>query len=240
MRSSVAMAVYNGARFLHEQVDSILCQLAPDDELVISYDKSTDNTWEILCDYAARDSRVKLLQNDTPGVIGNFNNALSACTGDYIFISDQDDRWAPDKREKVLAAFTDGIDAVIHNAVHMDTEGKTVSAPLFELYRIRPEDTAWTLFVRPRYSGCTMAFTRKMLDICLPFPPNTDGYDIWMAILCKHYGKMGYVGDILLYHRMHENNVTTKVSRPLSVKLKTRAYTAKELCKRLHRERRKK
>lgn len=239
-RISVAMAVYNGAQFLQEQVDSILSQFEAEDELVISYDKSTDNSWDILCDYAQKDPRVKLLQNTNPGVIGNFNNALSHCTGDYIFICDQDDRWAPNKRQVMVDAFAEtGADMIIHNAVHMDVNGNVISKPFFEMFSIRPSDTAWSIFVRPRYSGCTMAFTPEMLARYLPFPPKIDGYDIWIAILSKHYGKVGYVDDILLYHRLHDSNVTTKTSRPLSVKLKTRFYTATQLRQRLRRERKK-
>lgn len=238
---SVAMAVYNGEAFLPEQLDSILSQLEAADELVISYDKSTDNSWALLCDYAQRDSRIKLLENHNPGVIGNFNNALSHCTKEYIFISDQDDRWAPNKREVMVNTFLQtGADMVIHNGVHIDPAGNVISEAFFPMFRIRPSDTALSIFVRPRYSGCTMAFTPKMLARCLPFPAKIDGYDIWMAILSKLYGKVSYVDDVLLYHRMHENNVTTKVSRPLSVKLKTRAYTAKELIKRIFRERKRK
>jgi len=239
-RISVAMAVYNGAQFLPEQMDSILSQLEDGDEVVVSYDKSTDNSWELLCAYAEKDPRVKLLQNTDPGVIGNFNNALSHCTGDYIFISDQDDRWAPDKRQKMVDAFAStGADMIIHNAVHTDIHGDTISKPFFELFNIRPTDTALSIFVKPRYSGCTMAFTPEMLRRYLPFPPKIDGYDIWIAILSKLYGKVGYVDDILLYHRLHDSNVTTKTSRPLSVKLKTRVYTAKQLYKRRRRERKK-
>lgn len=239
-RISVAMAVYNGEQYLPEQMDSILSQLEDGDEVVVSYDKSTDNTWALLCDYAQRDNRVKLLENTNPGVIGNFNNALSHCTGDYIFISDQDDRWAPDKRQKMVDAFArTGADMLIHNAVHTDSQGNVISKPFFELFSIRPSDTALSIFVRPRYSGCTMAFTPELLARYLPFPPKIDGYDIWIAILSKLYGKVGYVDDVLLYHRLHDSNVTTKTSRPLSVKLKTRAYTASQLCKRLGRERKK-
>ena len=239
-RISVAMAVYNGAKFLPEQIESILSQLEAEDEVVVSYDNSTDNSWELLCNYAQADPRIKLLKNTTAGVIGNFNNALSHCTGDYIFISDQDDRWAPNKRQKMVDAFvTTGADMIIHNAVHTDITGKTISKPFFELFSIRPSDTAFSIFVRPRYSGCTMAFTPEMLRRYLPFPPKIDGYDIWIAILSKLYGKVGYVEDILLYHRLHDSNVTTKTSRPLSVKLKTRVYTAKQLCKRRRRERKK-
>ena len=236
-RISVAMAVYNGEKYLAEQVDSILFQLAPEDELVISYDVSTDNSWALLQAYAQQDARIKLLENNNPGVIGTFNNALSNCTGDYVFISDQDDRWAPTKRQTMIRTFSEtGADMVIHNGVHIDCEGNIISQPFFQLFRIRPTDTAVRIFVRPRYSGCTMAFTQDILQRYLPFPPKTDGYDTWIAILSKIYGKVAYVDECLLFHRLHDNNVTSKSSRPLSVKLKTRVYLAGQLIKRICRE----
>ena len=238
-RISVAMAVYNGAEFLPEQIDSILPQLKENDELVISYDPSRDNTWEMICDYAQRDPRVKVVKNDgAHGVIGNFNNALSHSTGDYVFICDQDDRWAENKRAVMMDAFhRTGADMIIHDGVHMDIEGKVISENFFKMFRIRPTDSALRIFVRPRYSGCTMAFTQDMMQRYLPIPPKTDGYDTWIAILSKIYGKVAYVDECLLYHRMHDNNATTKVSRPLSVKLKSRAYWAVQLVKRAWRDR---
>ena len=102
-RISVAMAVYNGERFLKEQLDSVLTQLEPQDELIASYDVSKDGTWELLQRYRAEFPQLRVIENQHPGVNGNFNNAIAASTGDYIFICDQDDRWAPDKVEKTLA-----------------------------------------------------------------------------------------------------------------------------------------
>ncbi len=231
---SVAMAVYNGAKFLPEQLDSILRQLEPEDELVISYDKSTDESWQILAEYAQKDGRITLLINDNPGVIGNFNNALSHCTKDYVFISDQDDRWAENKREAMVSAFEEtGADMVIHDGVHMDTQGAVISQPFFSLFRIRPTDSALRIFVRPRYSGCTMAFNQAIRSRILPLPAKVDGYDTWIAVLSKICGKVAYVDQCLLYHRLHDNNVTEKSPRPLSVRLKGRAYMLWHLVKRL-------
>lgn len=234
---SVAMAVYNGAEFLREQLDSILVQLEEKDELVISYDKSTDSTWEILNEYAQEDARLKLLINDCPGVIGNFNNAISHCQNDYVFISDQDDRWARNKRELMVKAFLEtGADMVIHDGVHIDIKGDIISTNFFKLFRIKPSDSALRIFIRPRYSGCTMGFNQKIKSRILPLPSKIDGYDTWIAILSKIYGKVAYVDRCLLFHRLHDKNVTEKQSRPLSVKLKGRLYMAWQLLIRFFRK----
>lgn len=62
MGISVAMAVYNGEKYIEEQILSILKQLKCNDELVISYDKSTDGTYRIISDLAVRDSRIKIFR----------------------------------------------------------------------------------------------------------------------------------------------------------------------------------
>ena len=111
---SVAMAVYNGETYLAQQLDSILRQLEPQDEIVVSYDKSKDGTWELLRQYREKYPRVRVLENQNPGINGNFNNAIAACRGDYIFICDQDDLWADNKRGAVVETFEKtGADMVI-------------------------------------------------------------------------------------------------------------------------------
>lgn len=233
---SVAMAVYNGERFLSEQLDSILSQLEPQDEIVVSYDVSKDGTWELLQDYASRYNQVRVIENKTPGITGNFNNAVTNCTGDYIFICDQDDRWAENKRESVLAAFEkSGADMVIHNGVHIDTEGKVISKPFFSIYRIG--DGKLKNLIKPRYSGCCTAFTKQMAEKILPMPAKIDAYDHWIGTIGEFMGKIAYDDDILLYHRLHDSNVTPVSKRAIVVKLKARAGLIKELMARKRRER---
>ena len=103
IRASVAMAVYNGEKYLPEQLDSILADLGPEDELVISYDRSTDGTLDLIESYAARDSRVRIVTDPGSGVRSNFNNAIVNCCGKYIFLSDQDDVWLPGKTDAMVA-----------------------------------------------------------------------------------------------------------------------------------------
>ena len=232
---SVAMAVYNGEAYLPEQLDSILKQLEPQDEIVVSYDKSRDNTWQLLQEYQSKFPQVRVLENRNPGINGNFNNAIAGCRGDYIFICDQDDRWADNKRAAVVESFEKhGADMVIHNGVHIDGEGKVISEPFFSMYRIG--DGKLKNILKPRYSGCCTAFTREMAAKIMPMPMKLDAYDHWIGTVGEFFGKIAYDERILLYHRLHGGNVTPVSTRSLGVILKARSRLLWELAKRMNRE----
>ena len=235
---SVAMAVYNGETYLPEQLDSILAQLEPQDEIVISYDKSKDGTWQLIQSYSEKYPQVRVLENAHPGINGNFNNAIAGCTGDYIFICDQDDRWAENKRSAVLETFEKtGADMVIHNGVHINTQGEIISDPFFTLYRIG--DGKLKNILKPRYSGCCTAFTRAMAEKIMPMPMNLDAYDHWIGTVGEFMGKIAYEDRILLYHRLHDNNVTPVSTRSLKVIFQARWTLLQNLHRRIRRERRK-
>ncbi len=233
---SVAIAVYNGEKYLAKQLDSILSQLENDDEIVVSYDKSTDNSLALLEEYAKNDPRVKVLMNKNKGVAGNFGNAVKNCKGDYIFICDQDDIWAEDKRKTVVADFEQsGADMVIHNGVHINGEDAVISEPFFSMYRIG--DSKLKNILKPRYSGCCTAFTADMAKKILPIPQKIDAYDHWIGTVGEFMGKIYYEEKVLLYHRLHGNNVTPDKRRSVTVILKARTHLLYSLAKRIKRER---
>lgn len=177
---SVALPVYNGALYLAEQLDSILQQLEVQDEIVVAYQSSADDSLEILKRYQAADPRVKILENKQTGITANFNLAIAHCTGDYIFLSDQDDVWLPEKRRVVLEAFAStNADMIIHNAVHTDAQLHRDNRTFFEIYPIGPGK--WKNIKKPRMSGCCMAFSRGMRDKLLPLP-EIYGYDQWLPL----------------------------------------------------------
>src|ERR1700744_2314782 len=98
---SVCMAVFNGQRYLHEQLDSILPQLGEHDEVIIVDDGSNDASASIVSEF--RDPRLKLLRNETNvGPSKSFERAISQAQGQYIFLSDQDDIWKANKVETIL------------------------------------------------------------------------------------------------------------------------------------------
>ena len=100
---SIAMATYNGEKYLREQIDSILNQTIQDFELIVCDDCSTDTTWNILQDYQSQDRRIKCYRNEENlGFKKNFEKAIGLCTGEYIALSDQDDIWLPEHLEKLV------------------------------------------------------------------------------------------------------------------------------------------
>src|SRR5213080_381833 len=96
---SVALCTYNGAAYLGEQLDSIVAQSRPPDELVVCDDGSTDETVEVLETFLAEAPfPVRLQRNEANlGFVKNFEQAISLCTGDFVALSDQDDVWMPGK-----------------------------------------------------------------------------------------------------------------------------------------------
>ncbi len=95
---SVVMCTYNGAKYLREQLDSIVRQTYPVLELIIQDDGSTDGTKDILDEYGAKYPNISVYYNDPPkGINGNFISCIRRAKGDYIAISDQDDIWEADK-----------------------------------------------------------------------------------------------------------------------------------------------
>ena len=227
---SVAMAVYNGETYIKIQLDSILKQLETEDELVISYDKSSDNTLSIIKEYEEKYPQVKVVINKTPGLFENFENAIRNCSKDYIFISDQDDIWSEKKRSEVLKTFEQtNADMVIHNGVHIDKDGKTISKDFFTEFNIT--SNIFRNFAKPRYSGCCIAFKKRFANIIVPIPSEIGAYDHWIGMTGQLFGKVVFLRKVLLYHRIHGDNYTTP-TRKLNVVLKVRFALAIELIKR--------
>ena len=118
MRISVALCTHNGARYVTEQVESILRQTLPPDEIVLSDDASTDDTVALVRAALAAHPNVELrvFENDPAlRVTKNFEQAVVACTGDLVALSDQDDIWAPDRLERIAEVFAAGT-APVQNA----------------------------------------------------------------------------------------------------------------------------
>lgn len=109
---SVCIATYNGAATLHEQLSSILSQLSPDDEVIVSDDGSTDATLDVV--RAFDNPIIHIVPGPQTGSpIDNFEHALRQARGEYIFLSDQDDVWLEGKVQRMLAALKGGADCVV-------------------------------------------------------------------------------------------------------------------------------
>ena len=220
---SVAMAVCNGEKYIKEQIDSILVQLEDKDEIIVSYDPSTDDTLNIVEEYTKKDKRVKLFYNEnhSRGLVSNFENALRHCNGDIIFFSDQDDVWMKDKIDKVCARFDNPeVTVVIHDTSLTDENLKVYEPSTFKL---RGGSTSKLKnLIRLSYIGCAMAFRREMLKVVLPLATKGRSHDWWTGTICSCYGKMDMIREPLIYHRIHGGNATPKKRPPLSYQISVR------------------
>ena len=166
---SVCIATYNGERYIRQQIESIVCQLNVDDEIIVSDDGSTDGTLDIV--KGIGDKRIKIIEG--PGrksPILNFECALKASKGDFIFLSDQDDVWKPDKVE-ICMKWLKTYHCVVSDAEVTDNRLKPLYPSLYAIIQVRQGriyNTVW----KNGYTGCCMAFRHNILEASLPFPKN--------------------------------------------------------------------
>ena len=201
---SVCMATYNGAIYIHEQITSILKQLSDEDELIISDDGSTDDTIRII--HLFKDTRIKLIQNSgRKGFVNNFENALNHASGDYIFLSDQDDIWKANKVHQLLGYLSE-YDLVVHDAELIDGNGHSLGRNYYSVLHRRTSFLAnlW----KTRFLGCCMAFTKELKDACLPFPKNIVAHDYWIGMFALLKYRVYFAPDILISYRRHGGNVS--------------------------------
>lgn len=202
---SVCMATKNGSAYLREQIDSILIQLKATDELVISDDASCDDTIQIITSYG--DPRIRLLKQETSkGVATNFEHALKACLGDYVFLADQDDVWNKSKISTMILSLKTH-DLVICDCQITD-DSLRLTQPSFFVNNGSRKGFIKNLF-RNSYIGCCMAFRRTVLERALPFPKDIPIHDFWIGLTAELYFSIKFIPDALVYHRRHESNAST-------------------------------
>lgn len=223
------MAVYNGAAYLQPQLQSILAQLRPNDEVVVVDDASQDNSAELLSDFS--DPRVRLFHNECNlGVLASFEKAMGLAQGDILFLSDQDDLWLQGKVDKISEAFSLNPDVTLiaSDVQVIDETGCVVADSFFEQ---RGHFSAGVLhnLIKNKYLGCTLAFRRSMLEYFLPIPRDVPMHDIWFGLINDIYGKTLYIDQPLIAYRRHGSNVSPSVGAPIMQKLVWRWRLVKSL-----------
>lgn len=216
------MATYNGSRYIGEQLESILRQLGPDDELVIVDDASTDGTVDRI--RAFEDRRVRLIQAAAnQGYVKSFEQAALASRGRAVFLSDQDDVWVDGRLDAMLEALKSA--SVVASNFDVLGGGERPGIPLLqESDSTRHRANLFGILVGYRaYYGCGMAFRREVLSSFAPIPPYLgESHDLWLAILGNTAGSMRHLKGATLLRRIHEDNATPRGWRSLRVILAAR------------------
>lgn len=211
MKVSIALATYNGATYLQEQLDSYLTQERMPDEVIICDDTSSDNTIEILESFQnIAPFQVKIKKNKKNiGYTKNFEEALSLCSGDIVFLSDQDDIWYPDKIKTIEEIFTHSSDVslLIHDGEIVDNELNFTG--LTKLGQIRSGGYSDESFV----TGTLSVIHKDILNIILPFPNGiSGGHDGWIHNIADMAGRRKIITNVLQKLRRHSSNTSEWVA----------------------------
>lgn len=214
LRISVAMCTYNGARFLSEQLESIAAQTRLPDEMVVCDDGSTDESIEIIknfAQHAAFPVRLEINANNL-GSTKNFEKAIGLCDGEVIGLADQDDIWYPKKLELFESVFLSrpSVGVVFSDADVMNENQVTLGYRLWASVGFSPARQkgfsngrgTQLLLNRNVVTGATMAFRTKFRDLVLPIPKSwvQDG---WIALLISTTADLACIGEPLIRYRRH-------------------------------------
>lgn len=201
---SVVMCTYNGARYLDEQMESVLAQDYPLLEVIVQDDGSSDDTIDILHRYARRDRRVHVFRNERRlGFNRNFHTAMLRARGDLIAIADQDDIWFPQKVRRQVEAI--GTCDLCFSAYFRDaTFSNHLSCKVCPAGRL--EDLLFTNVI----PGHTMLVRRSFVGHETAW--NDDFYYDWWFLLMAHMGGgVARVDEALNWHRPHEASAIARL-----------------------------
>jgi glycosyltransferase involved in cell wall biosynthesis len=212
------MASYNGMPYLPTQIESILSQTQPPDEIVVCDDGSSDGTWEYLSDLAAQHRHLRLFRNETRlGAAQNFGRALKYATGDLVFLSDQDDVWLPGKIARMIEfGRQTRASLVMSNGELIDEADQRLPGTIWKAHLIDTEtrellesDRAWeTLIPRCYFTGCVMCFSGELAR-SLPPAPRWSWHDEWIALnaALRFPGTLRLLDESLVLYRQHPGNL---------------------------------
>lgn len=197
---SIAMATYNGEKYLKEQLDSIYVQTHKHIEVIVCDDCSNDSTVEILKEYSAKYGLKYYVNENNLGYVKNFEKAISLCSGDFIALSDQDDVWQENKIEILMENIGDNL--LIHSDASLVSENGSLISRVWKKNIDSHKCFEDFLFLNV-VTGCTVLFSKKLLDEVLPFPDGLAYHDWYLAIHAAKNGKIIYLNKPLVKYRQH-------------------------------------
>lgn len=200
---SIVMCTLNGAKYVRQQLETLLRQTYPIYEIIVQDDGSTDLTMHILREFAAKYPYIRLTTNDCPhGINNNFFSAMRKAQGTYIAISDQDDLWLPDKIERQMAAIGDNLLCACRSKP-FSTDGSPVN------YDPRHPNCHLIRLLYSSIPGHTMLFHRQLLNLL----PDTDYdyktyYDVFLSLTAACHQSLVLVDEFLVLQRRHSGAAT--------------------------------
>jgi glycosyltransferase involved in cell wall biosynthesis len=213
------MAAYNDAKYVAQQIDSILAQSCTDWRLLIRDDGSTDGTLAICQQYAARHpGKIRLLKDDLgrlryPGIYGEL---LRQSSDDYVLVCNSDDVWLPEKIEKTLAAMRrlekeagPGVPALVHTDSRVCNENlEPIADSLLKYLHKKPNLPLNRLCVETPVYGHTVMINKPLRQLINGLPENVSCEDWWMALVATAFGRVFFLDEATVLYRRHSRSVS--------------------------------
>lgn len=178
---SIITPTYNSAKFVSKTIDSVLAQKYQDWEMIISDDCSTDNTWEIISEYANKDSRIKVFRLDINSGAGVArNNSINEATGRFIAFLDSDDTWHIDKLTKQVKFMLENQVELSYTSYKIVTEHGAAGKLI-----IPPKQVNYNKMLKNDYIGCLTAMydTNRLGKVFMPVIRKRQDWALWLKIL---------------------------------------------------------
>lgn len=214
-RVEVLMSTFNGARYVREQVDSILAQQHADLRLVVRDDGSDDGTLDVLS--SVRDARLVVRRGDNLGLPAAFFHLLddSSEDADLWALADQDDVWLPHKLDRAVARLS-----VLRGPALYCARVSVVSAALLPLYL---HELPWrgpsfaNALVQNVALGCTVVVNREARDLLRGrWPRECVMHDAWAYLVVAGCGTVVYDPEPVVLYRQHGRNAVGMGRGPVS------------------------
>ena len=231
IKISVALATYNGSRYITEQLDSILSQTMYVDEIIICDDKSSDDTVKIINQYIKEKNLSDVISLHVSernlGYASNFMKAVKMTAGDYIFFCDQDDIWTKQRVQQMVDIMNSNSKILLLGS---EFEPFTVShsapqVPKWELAKFKGDNSVEHLKYSPENifigcQGCTMCVRRSLLDKTLNYWYSGWAHDefVWKMALCLD--GLYFYHNATVKRRVHDDNVSLGKMRDKQKRIK--------------------
>jgi len=202
---AVVVATYNGATYLHQQLESIVQQTYKPSQIIIVDDASVDDTLRVANTFAAHHPEVMVVQNETRlGYIKNFEKGMLLANASYVALSDQDDIWMPHKLETLLANIGDQMLAYSDSEL-IDANGQLLNQKMSSIKNQLAYHTPIMYAIGAWAPGHAMLFKKELIDKAAPFPTLVT-HDFWLGFVATCYSRVVYVNEPLVHYRQHAQN----------------------------------
>jgi len=207
---SIAIATYNGEKFLREQLSSIFNQTYKNIEVVVCDDKSNDSTIDILEEFSQSHGLEYHINKKRLGVAKNFQKVISKCNGDFIALSDQDDIWMENKIYDMISNINNN-SLIYSDGIFVNENGETKNEKISKFWNLYGKDSKDKYFYRMLVLNSMILGSSCMFSSCLkkeilPIHKSSRNHDWWISLMAHLKGGVKYYNKILYKYRIHEQN----------------------------------